>query len=300
MLPQGAVVANYLLDTTQSDGVQWLLDNKYMKMYQNKSASTFSTLARERKLDMMQQVARLHDKKRLTKDWIDKWDWAMEIAVRRGDLPMVKWMAEHRTGREVLKRVKDGNVFVMRDIPRGAAKGGHIGVLEYLFEQGWEDEYASTLVTAAAGGHLECVKWLLEHAPPYGHDHSAESAVVKASENGHLGILQFFHEFETLPAESDEVRSKRRRLDQSVEWWSLSNEAMDKAAAKGHLEVLKWIRTKRYDGCSKHAVDDAARNRHLNVLKWLQLNTTAGCTTRAMDTAAYKGHLEVCKWLHAN
>ncbi|KAE8882122.1 hypothetical protein PF005_g12601 [Phytophthora fragariae] len=74
MLPQGAVVANYLLDTTQSDGVQWLLDNKYMKMYQNKSASTFSTLARERKLDMMQQVARLHDKKRLTKDWIDKWD----------------------------------------------------------------------------------------------------------------------------------------------------------------------------------------------------------------------------------
>ncbi|KAE9207460.1 hypothetical protein PF005_g12602 [Phytophthora fragariae] len=118
---------------------------------------------------------------------------------------MVKWMAEHRTGREVLKRVKDGNVFVMRDIPRGAAKGGHIGVLEYLFEQGWEDEYASTLVTAAAGGHLECVKWLLEHAPPYGHDHSAESAVVKASENGHLGILQFFHEFETLPAESDEI-----------------------------------------------------------------------------------------------
>ncbi|KAE9222229.1 hypothetical protein PF002_g15345 [Phytophthora fragariae] len=141
---------------------------------------------------------------------------------------MVKWMAEHRTGREVLKRVKDGNVFVMRDIPRGAAKGGHIGVLEYLFEQGWEDEYASTLVTAAAGGHLECVKWLLEHAPPYGHDHSAESAVVKASENGHLGILQFFHEFETLPAESDE---------------GCTPDALKSAIGNGHLRVAYWLRS---------------------------------------------------------
>ncbi|KAE8876380.1 hypothetical protein PF003_g39497 [Phytophthora fragariae] len=110
-----------------SDGVQWLLDNKCIKKYQIRSASTFLTLAREGKLDLMQQVARLHDKKRLTKDWIDKWDWAMEIAARLEDLSMVKWMAEHRYGREVLKRGKDDNVFVMTDIPRGAAKGGHIG-----------------------------------------------------------------------------------------------------------------------------------------------------------------------------
>ncbi|KAE9247221.1 hypothetical protein PF002_g6378 [Phytophthora fragariae] len=112
---------------TASDGVQWLLDNKCIKKYQIRSASTFLTLAREGKLDLMQQVARLHDKKRLTKDWIDKWDWAMEIAARLEDLSMVKWMAEHRYGREVLKRGKDDNVFVMTDIPRGAAKGGHIG-----------------------------------------------------------------------------------------------------------------------------------------------------------------------------
>ncbi|KAE9109911.1 hypothetical protein PF005_g11338 [Phytophthora fragariae] len=114
-------------DSVPSDGVQWLLDNKCIKKYQIRSASTFLTLAREGKLDLMQQVARLHDKKRLTKDWIDKWDWAMEIAARLEDLSMVKWMAEHRYGREVLKRGKDDNVFVMTDIPRGAAKGGHIG-----------------------------------------------------------------------------------------------------------------------------------------------------------------------------
>lgn len=75
---------------------------------------------------------------------------------------------------------------------------------------------------------------------------------------------------------------------------------MDKAAAKGHHEVLKWIRENRFDGCSKNAMDDAARNGHLEVEKWLHINTTAGCTTRAMDLAALKGHLQVCKWLYAN
>ncbi|KAG3134243.1 hypothetical protein JG687_00019045 [Phytophthora cactorum] len=75
---------------------------------------------------------------------------------------------------------------------------------------------------------------------------------------------------------------------------------MDKAAAQGQLVVMKWIRTNRYDGCSKNAMDDVARNGHLEALKWLHTNTTAGCTTRAMNDAAYKGQLEVCKWLHAN
>lgn len=62
------MVANFLLDTTQSDGVQWLLDNNFIKQHQSKSASTFLTLAREGKLELMQQAAKLHDKKGLTKD----------------------------------------------------------------------------------------------------------------------------------------------------------------------------------------------------------------------------------------
>ncbi|KAE9354057.1 hypothetical protein PF008_g4700 [Phytophthora fragariae] len=186
MLPRGAVVVNYLLDTTESDGVQWLLDNKYIKRFQSKSASTFPTLAREGNLDLMQQVARLHDKKRLTRDWIDKWEWAMEIAARRGDLSMVKWMVEHRTGREVLKRVKDNNVFVMTDMPRSAAEGGHIGVLENLFERGWEDEYASTLESAAAGGHLES-----EGCTP--------EALKYAIGNGHLRVAYWLRSLERYP-----------------------------------------------------------------------------------------------------
>ncbi|KAG6965060.1 hypothetical protein JG688_00007388 [Phytophthora aleatoria] len=72
------------------------------------------------------------------------------------------------------------------------------------------------------------------------------------------------------------------------------------ARGNGQLEILKWLRANRYDGCSTKAMEDAARNGHLEELKWLHANTTAGCTTRAMDAAAYYGHLEVCKWLHAN
>lgn len=118
----------------------------------------------------------------------------------------------------MLKRIKDDMVFVMTDIPRSAAKGGHIEVLEYLFQQGWEDEYASTLTSAAGGGQLECVKWLLEHAPPYGNDHCIDSAGVEAAQNGHLEILQFFHELDSpAAAESNVTRTKRRRLDRGTE-----------------------------------------------------------------------------------
>ena len=77
-------------------------------------------------------------------------------------------------------------------------------------------------------------------------------------------------------------------------------EAMDLAAGRGHLEVVKWLDENRREGCSTAAMDLAAMNGHLNVVKWLSENRREGCTTKALDYAALNGHLEIVKWLIEN
>ncbi|GMF63885.1 unnamed protein product [Phytophthora fragariaefolia] len=244
----------------------------------SKSAATIPTLAREGNLDLMQQVAKLHDKKRLTKDWIDKWDWAMATACKRGDLRMVKWMAEHRSGRAVLDRTKQKMIFNMSEVIEKAASGGHIDVLECLFDNGWIDENADALVSAAGGGH-------------------------RLNVNGHLEILKFFHQLSASESQgraTDDTGIKRRRTQQPIEWWCRSDETLKDAAGKGQLEVAKWLHVHHFHEDSDVDLDEPARNGHLEVLQWLNSNITVKCSTRAMNNAALKGHLEVCKWLHAN
>ncbi|KAK1942850.1 hypothetical protein P3T76_005487 [Phytophthora citrophthora] len=45
--------------------------------------------------------------------------------------------------------------------------------------------------------------------------------------------------------------------------------AMDGAAARGRLELVKWLDTNRSEGCSSAAFNGAAANNHLDVLLWL-------------------------------
>ncbi|KAE9060141.1 hypothetical protein PF010_g30333 [Phytophthora fragariae] len=45
--------------------------------------------------------------------------------------------------------------------------------------------------------------------------------------------------------------------------------AMDGAAARGRLDLLRWLRTNRTEGCSTEAFTGAAANDHLNTLMWL-------------------------------
>ena len=105
-------------------------------------------------------------------------------------------------------------------------------------------------------------------------------------------------------------------------------DAMDDAAANGHLEVVKYIHAHREEGCSTWAVCGAAENGHSDVVSWFYRNhlgwchrwTTEKvaqnghlevmkcihkygveeCTTGVMDMAAANGHLDVVQWLHEN
>ncbi|KDO34051.1 hypothetical protein SPRG_01325 [Saprolegnia parasitica CBS 223.65] len=77
-----------------------------------------------------------------------------------------------------------------------------------------------------------------------------------------------------------------------------STDAMDRAAANDHLDVVTFLHEKRTEGCTTDAMDDAAANGHLDVVTFLHEKRTEGCTTDAMDDAAANGHLDVVTFLH--
>ena len=76
--------------------------------------------------------------------------------------------------------------------------------------------------------------------------------------------------------------------------------AMDSAAMKGHLDVVKWLHVYRMEGCSENAMNLAAANGYLHVVRWLHDNRIQGCTAAAMTLAAQNGHLNVVEFLHKN
>jgi hypothetical protein len=75
-------------------------------------------------------------------------------------------------------------------------------------------------------------------------------------------------------------------------------EICSRAAANGHLEVLKCARE---NGCEWYSdtCRKAAENGRLEVLKWARANGWP-CDWETCADAAQNGHFEVVKWAKAN
>ncbi|EGZ13060.1 hypothetical protein PHYSODRAFT_334877 [Phytophthora sojae] len=72
---------------------------------------------------------------------------------------------------------------------------------------------------------------------------------------------------------------------------------MDRAAANGHLNVVKFLHEHRKEGCSKDATNEAAAGNHLEILKYLCSTVGAKCSSVSVKAAAVNGHLDTVKWL---
>lgn len=113
--------------------------------------------------------------------------------------------------------------------------------------------------------------------------------------DGHLSVVQYLTE--------DPLRHEGGTTD-----------AMDRAAANGHLECLQWLYFNRPEGCTTEAFDSAAANNQKEVAEWLReqaeiirssgsavnANARLHGTARAIDLAAGNGHVDMVRWLHDN
>ncbi|KAF0685213.1 hypothetical protein As57867_022785, partial [Aphanomyces stellatus] len=76
-----------------------------------------------------------------------------------------------------------------------------------------------------------------------------------------------------------------------------TTEAMDNAAAKGHLEIVEFLHTHRTEGCTGAAVTNAAAAGHVAVVTYLVLHRNEGDMSEALKQAVIHGHVDVVKFL---
>ncbi|XP_065195348.1 uncharacterized protein LOC135826676 [Sycon ciliatum] len=149
---------------------------------------------------------------------------------------------------------------------------------------------------AAANGHLELVKYLLDLQPETisVNGYNGNLPVHGAAFEGHLELVKYLLDLQpdTISAKNDDGALPVRH-----------------AASKGHVEVVKYLLELQPDTLSVKdkngslPVHSAAENGHLEVVKYL-LNLQPDTISAKNDygnlpvhRAAFKGHLELVKYL---
>lgn len=207
-----------------------------------------------------------------------------------------------------------------------AAINGHLDIVRYFSDLGFSS--SNTIITAIRGGHLEIVKYLTRNgifnqAHPICRLFVSESIVF-----GHVDIMQYFVErgFNcdrgigiAIEKGDFEMVKYLTKMGQYC-----SDDAIDSAASKEHLEILRYLIEKSNNKCSLDTVENAAirgrkeivkcliqlgkpysdaalkigyRSRRLEIVKCVIENDGYDCSSEALDYAAEYGYLEIVQYL---
>ncbi|KAG5188070.1 hypothetical protein JKP88DRAFT_178423 [Tribonema minus] len=259
---------------------------------------------------------------------------ACEAAVSSGHLDVLRWMRS-----QPLPCPWDAMSSRLATV---AAFEGHLDALQYLHQEGcaWDE---STTAAAAAGDHLHVLQWCRAATPPCPWDTGVAYAAV---ESGSLQVVQWLlpellrQGVGCLIPGSLLSRAANAGHLAMLQWmaanapagqplWTASDDAVDactKAAAHGHLDVLRCLRGELKCPWNEEACSAAAQNGHLNVLQWLHAggcpwddNTSwhaadrgdlemfkwacsrgCPCTTTTSQLIAEQGNFEMLRWAHEN
>lgn len=271
-------------------------------------------------------------KKTVVADWLDRL-LALRVSLvfelthsaLRDDFAMLKWLHMHP---DVAYKVTG----CMADF---AALGGHLDALRWLHAHDWERCSPKVLNRVVKNDQVHVARWLYEHYPEgYFEDlHDAcrylptvqwalqeytwtnertrdawmEQTVEWATYwNDRSAVLEFIllicpdvncGDAIDIAAERGDLALVKRLHALNA---SATTEAMDSAAAMGHLSMVQWLHRHRREGCTTKAMNYAAASNHIEVVQWLHANRTEGCTAEAANGAASHGHLQMIEWLHVH
>lgn len=219
----------------------------------------------------------------------------LEISARHGHFHVMEYLMRRFPNLQSRDHIS-------ASVMNNAAAGGHLEIVKYLDKIGAKCTVVA-VDAAAENGHFDVVEWLNLHRT----EGCSSNAMDAACSTGNLKIVKYLHH----KADGDCTRiapikaASSGHLDVvswihrnvTLEWDEV---VMDSAARSGNYGVVVWLHNNREEGCSTAAMDFAAQNGHLDVVKFLHENRTEGCTTMAMNSAAENGRLQVVKWLHLN
>lgn len=210
-------------------------------------------------------------------------------AALSGNLEMVKWAVQEQeidwTRFSTIRAAQKGHLHILKwledfgfelsryELAQHAVYHEHANILEWCAEV---NPYTSHVIqNAAYGGKLDLLKKIQELNPSLFAD-SWDMLLFNATKKGHLDIVQWV--------------SDKMPLNSAVIGW---------ATRSGQLNVLKWAREKGFPweprSCWK-----AVASGNLELLQWSLLN---GCSWKEesslINAAASSGNLEMVKWIRA-
>lgn len=159
----------------------------------------------------------------------------MEFAVRQGDMPMIQWL---------LAVVYRPELHLPPPAMNHAAAGNHMDLVKWIFEQGYNGGSDLALEGAAKNGRLDMVQWLVQN----GITERAEEAVHVACGEGHLSIVRWIED---------------RRLAPYQRF------AMYNAICGCHLDIVKYLKESVIIDGPSDMIREAASSGHVHVVKWL-------------------------------
>ena len=226
----------------------------------------------------------------------------LHLASRRGDLEEVKRLVEEKKLNPLEKGGKYG-----RNALHFTAIGGHLGVMKYFIERGYnpasESTNGSTCLHVAAGyNHYDLVQYLVDEQKmdPMCQTKLGNTPLHSACAGGSTSVVTYLINAMSkyLPIE-DVLRCKGQH----------GRSPLHTAAFYGNVEIIELLITKfntnplMTDDRGRIALHDAAQQGHLHIVKFFVEQIK--CNPSHMDKkkltslhlAAMMGHLDIVKYL---
>ncbi|KAF0700425.1 Aste57867_9050 [Aphanomyces stellatus] len=180
-----------------------------------------------------------------------------------------------------------------------AAFHGHLSIWRALREMHYPKQYAdgramayAAIEVAATRGHVAFLGKMLHIRGRF----KLRYLVSSPNDSNALGTVTRLPLLDVMCAKGT-TSAVQLLLDAGS---SHTTDAMDRAAANGHVDVVKILHELSNQGCTTTAMDQAAIHGHDKVVRFLHANRSEGCTVAAMDAYIGRGDVDMVHFLHSN
>ncbi|KAJ3098739.1 hypothetical protein HDU97_003747 [Phlyctochytrium planicorne] len=182
-----------------------------------------------------------------------------------------------------------------------AAKSGHLGILEFLYEEDIS-RFSNTIVEDGVGsGNVELVKWLIQKEIPV-----TTGSLRKAVSIMNVGVVEMMlgqklGKFQ-LP---DFMNAKQNVCIEVVEALHRANPkyvdgGLDRACFDGHLSMVQDLISRFDMEPTDKSLESAAAGGHLHICQYLIETHGIPSTLEILASSCERGSLSLAKYLHQN
>jgi hypothetical protein len=145
--------------------------------------------------------------------------------------------------------IENNKVVYKNNIISNASKYGHIQVLEWFKNSGYEFKYDKWAIDYVyENGHIQVLEWFKNSGYEFKYD---RHAINIASGYGHVKVLEWF-----------------KNYGYEFKYFKC---AITCASEKGHVQVLEWFKNSSYEfKYDEMAINGASNNGHVQVLEWFK------------------------------